>query len=42
MDYGVMVQNVDGKGTILGQEILQLKTNKVPKGLVVLESVFDH
>lgn len=35
-----MVQNIDGKETMFGQEILQLKINKVPKGLVVLESVF--
>ena len=33
---------VDGKQTIFGQEILQLKTSKVAKGLVVLESAFDN
>lgn len=33
---------VDGKEIIFDQEILQLKTNKMPKGLVMLESVFDN
>lgn len=33
--------NIDGKETIFGNEIIQLKTNKIPKGLVALEGVFD-
>lgn len=32
---------LDGKDTIFGNEIVQLKTNKIPKGLVALERVFD-
>lgn len=33
---------VDGKNTIFGEEVVQLKTNKIPKGLVVLETIFDN
>ena len=42
LDCSAWVETVDGKETIFGQEILQLKNNKVPKGLVVLESAFDN
>lgn len=35
------IETIDGKERIFGQDILQLKSNKVPKGLVVLENVFD-
>lgn len=41
MDCSAFVGNTDGKETIFGQAILQLKTNKLPKGLVMLESTFD-
>ena len=34
------VENVDGKDTIFGQELLQLKTNKLPNGLLMLENAF--
>ena len=36
------VENINGKDTIFGQEVVQLKTNKIPKGLVVLEIFFDN
>ena len=42
MDCSDLIETIDGKETIFGQEIVQLKTNKVPKGLVVLESIFDN
>lgn len=42
LDCSDLVQTIDGKETIFGQEVLQLKTNKVPKGLVVLEDKFDN
>lgn len=32
----------DGKETLFGNEVIQLKTNKIPKGLVVLERMFDN
>jgi len=35
------VEEHDGKETLFGQEIVQLKTNKIPKGLIALEKVFD-
>lgn len=37
-----MVENINGKDTIFGQEILQLKTHKVNKRLLMLESFFDN
>ena len=42
MDCSDLVETIDGKETIFGQEVIQLKTNKVPKGLVVLENIFDN
>ena len=36
------MENIDGKDTIFGNEVVQLKTNKIPRGLVVLETVFDN
>lgn len=35
------VEIVDGKDTIFGQEVVQFKTKKIPKGLFVLETIFD-
>lgn len=32
---------VDGKETLIGNEVIQLKTKNIPKGLVALERVFD-
>ena len=42
MDYNDLIETINGKETIFGQEIMQLKTNKVPKGLVVLKIIFDN
>ena len=36
------METIDGKDTIFGEEVVQLKTNKIPKGLVVLETIFDN
>ena len=36
------MENIDGKDTIFGQEVVQYKTNKIQKGLVVLETIFDN
>lgn len=36
------MEKVDGKDTIFGNEVIQLKTNKIPKGLVALERFFDN
>lgn len=41
IDCNALVQVVDNKETIFGNEVVQLKTNKMPKGLVALERVFD-
>ena len=32
---------MDGKQIVFGKEILQLKINKLPKGLVALERLYD-
>lgn len=32
---------MDDKKIIFGNEIIQLKTNKIPRGLVELERIFD-
>lgn len=42
IDCAAYVENIDGKDTVFGQEVVQLKTNKIPKGLVVLETIFDN
>lgn len=42
LDCSAWVETVDGMERIFGQNVLQLKTNKVPQGLVVLENVFDN
>ena len=42
MDCSDLIESINGKETIFGQEIMQLKTNKVSKGLVVLENIFDN
>ena len=42
MDCNDLVETIDGRETIFGQEVIQLKTNKVPKGLVVLENMVDN
>lgn len=35
------MEDKDGKEIVLGQEVLQLKTNKIPKGLIELVIMFD-
>lgn len=42
LDCSEFFEIVDGKETNFDQEILQLKTNKMPKGLVMLENFFDN
>ena len=42
MDCSDFFETIDGRETIFGQEVIQLKTNKVPKGLIVLENMFDN
>ena len=42
LDCNVFVEMIDGKEMLFGQEILQLIINKLPKGLVMLESTFDN
>lgn len=42
LDCSAWVETVDGNENIFGQDVLQLKTNKVPQGSVVLENVFDN
>ena len=42
LDCSAFVETVDGKEIGFGQKILQLKTNKFPKGLVMLENAFDN
>ena len=42
LDCNDLVETIDGKETIFGQEVIQLKTNKVPKRLVILENMFDN
>ena len=42
IDCATYVENLNGKDTIFGQEVVQLNTNKIPKGLVVLETIFDN
>ena len=36
------MESIDGKDTVFGKEVVQLKTNKIPKGLVTLETIFDN
>lgn len=42
IDGVVFVENNNGKDTIFSQDIVQLKSNKISKGLVVLETIFDN
>jgi len=41
IDFNAFVEEHDGKETLFGQEIVQLKTNKIPRGLIALEKAFD-
>lgn len=40
INFSDFVEMTDGKETLLGQEIIQLKSNKIPRGLVALERAF--
>ena len=42
INFNDFVETFDGKESLFGKEVIQLKTNKIPKGLVALENVFDH
>lgn len=42
IDCATCVENIVGKDTIFGQEVVQFKTTKIPRGLVVLETIFDN
>lgn len=42
IDCATYVANIDGKYIIFGREVVQLKTNKIPKGLAILETIFDN
>lgn len=41
MDFSTYVDIRDGKENVLGKEVLQLKSNRIPRGLVALERAFD-
>lgn len=41
IDCTTLVENIDGKDIVFGMEVVQLKNNKIPKWLVVLETLFD-
>lgn len=42
IDWNGCVEENDGKETLFGKEIVQLKMKKIPKGLVALERIFDE
>ncbi|KAH9289925.1 hypothetical protein KI387_034042, partial [Taxus chinensis] len=42
IDWEPMVCVTEGKETLFGKGIIQLKTNAIPRGLVALESNFDN
>ncbi|KAH9325430.1 hypothetical protein KI387_005608, partial [Taxus chinensis] len=37
-----MVCITEGRETLFGKDIIQLKTNTIPRGLVTLESIFNN
>lgn len=37
VDFNPFVKDINGKDIVFGNEVVQLKTNKIPKGLVALE-----
>lgn len=41
IDFSSFMQIEDDKETMFGKEVIQLKTNRITRGLVVLERVFD-
>jgi len=42
IDWQPMVEMKNGNEIFFGSEVVQLKTNTIPKGLVVLEIMFDN
>ena len=42
IDWNGCVEEKDGKKILFRKEIIQLKMNKIPKGLVALEQIFDE
>lgn len=42
MDFSTYVEVRDGKENVLGKEVLQLNSNRIPRGLVALERAFDN
>lgn len=42
MDWNAYVEEENSKGSLFRKDILQLKTNKIPRGLVELERLFDN
>lgn len=42
IDFSAFVEIVDGEEIVFRNVVVQFKTNKILKGLVVLERVFDH
>lgn len=41
INFNKFVEKTYGKETLFDQEIIQLKSNKLPKGLVALERTFN-
>lgn len=41
INFNAFVETIDGKDIVFENEIVHLKTNKIPKGLVALERVFN-
>ena len=42
IDWNGCVEEKDGKEMLFGKETVQLKSDKIPKGLVALERIFDE
>ena len=42
INFNDFVETSDGKESLFGKEVIQLKKNKIPTRLVALENVFDH
>lgn len=41
IDLNAYVETIDGKDALFGKDVIQIKSNKIPKGLVALEKKFD-
>lgn len=42
IDCNALVEVVDNRETVFGNDVVQLETNEIPKGLVELESMFIY